>query len=89
MANLQKLMRAIEELSIEDLDTLRDYCDWRRQELLHGSPPVAHDPLDLGIDSLCAAIKQTRSTMSNDQIKEIKWTTSMLYLKEESKGLLD
>jgi hypothetical protein len=89
MTTLQKLMRAIEELGVEDLDTLREFLDWRREELLNASPPLAHEQTPIGIEAICASIKQTRSTMSKDQIKEIKWTTSMLYLKEESKGLLD
>jgi len=89
MTTLQKLMRAIEELSIEDLDTLQEFLEWRRNELLNAAPPVTHDPSSVGIDAICAAIKQNRSNMSNDQIKEIKWTTSMLYLKEESNALFD
>lgn len=88
MANLQKLMRAIEDLSVEELDSLREYVDWRRQELLN-TPSQPHDSIAIGIDAVCAAIKQTRSEMTKDQIKEIKWTTSMLYLKEESSGYFE
>ena len=89
MTTLQKLMRAIEELGVEDLDTLQEFIDWRREELLNASPPLPQEQNSIGIDAVCAAIKQNRSSMSKDQIKEIKWTTSMLYLKEESKALLD
>jgi hypothetical protein len=89
MTTLQKLMRAIEDLGVEDLDKLQEYIDWRREALLNASPPLPQDPNSIGIDAVCAAIKQNRSTLSKDQIKEIKWTTSMLYLKEESKAFLE
>jgi hypothetical protein len=88
MANLPKLMRAIEALGIEELDKLREFIDWRRLELQNPHVPV-HDDAEIGIDAVCAAIKQNRSGMSKEEIKEIKWTTSMLFLKDESKGYFE
>lgn len=88
MINLQKLMRAIEELGIADLDMLRDYIEWRREELLNPHIQV-YDDVAIGINAVCAAIKQTRSAKTKDQIKEIRWKTSMLYLKEESNGYVE
>jgi hypothetical protein len=89
MPNLQKLLRAMEQLDIDQLDYLRDYIEHRRQELLGIGEQPAEIEVDGGIDALCASIKRDRSGMSKEQMTEIKWTTSMLYLKDESNSFFE
>jgi hypothetical protein len=89
MPSLNKLIRVLEQLSVDELDQVREYIEWRRQELLNAQSEIEVPEEALGIDAVCAAIKRNRSDMTNEQLTEIKWTTNMLYLKEESKGYFE